>query len=119
MAGILNIYLESDRDFAEEITQYSSYCEVTCSGTLSAFTGASYVAQIKTAKNTATVTLALTVDTSGAASGVLNLSATATQTESIATGTYYWDLLEVDGDGQKNQVMEGKAIFNGTVSRNA
>jgi len=117
MAGILNIYLESDRDFAEQVTQYSSYCNG--SGTILAFTGASYIAQIKTAKNTATVTLALTVDTSQAASGVLNLSATATQTAAIATGSYYWDLLEVDSTGQKNQVIEGQAFFNGTVSRSS
>ena len=119
MAGILNIHLDSDRDFAEEIKQYSSYCNRTDAGTSAAFTGTSYIAQIKTSKNTATVTLALTVDASEAASGILNISATATQTAAIATGTYYWDLLEIDSTGQKIQLMEGKAIFNGTVSRNA
>jgi hypothetical protein len=117
MSAILNIYLRTDRDFAESITQYSTYCNG--SGATSPFTGAEYIAQIRPSQNSATLTLALVVDDSQKASGVLNISATAASLASIATGTYYWDLLEVDSTGQKIQLVEGQAFISGTVSREA
>lgn len=115
MGNILNIFIDNDRDFSLAIRQYSDYCRG--SGTIMPFTGTSYIAQIKTAKNAAAITLSLTVDVSAIASGVLTLESLAAANISIAPETYYWDLLEIDSGGGKTQLLEGKAIVTGTVSR--
>lgn len=115
MGNILNIFIDNDRDFSLAITQYSDYCRG--SGTIMPFTGASYIAQIRTAKNAAAITLSLSVDVSAIASGVLTLESLAAANIGIPPETYYWDLLEIDNAGGKMQLLEGKAIVTGTVSR--
>jgi hypothetical protein len=115
MGNILNIFIDNDRDFSLAITQYSDYCHG--SGTIMPFTGTEYHAQIRTAKNAATITLSLTVDVSAIGSGVITLESLAAANIGIAPATYYWDLLEIDSGGGKTQLLEGKAIVTGTVTR--
>ena len=117
MGNILNIFIDNDRDFSLAITQYSEYCQRSKTGTIMPFTGTSYIAQIRTARNAAAITLSLTVDVSAIASGVLTLTSLAAANISISPETYYWDLLEIDSGGGKTQLLEGKAIVTGTVSR--
>jgi len=115
MGNILNIFIDNDRDFSLAITQYSDYCRG--SGTVMPFTGTSYIAQIRTEKNAAAITLSLTVDVSAIGSGVITLESLAAANISISPGTYYWDLLEIDSGGGKTQLLEGKSYVTGTVTR--
>lgn len=116
MNNILNIFLRTDRDFALEITQYSEYCNDA--GTISPFTGTSYVAQIRQSLNNAAVVLTLDVDVTRVGEGILTITKSAANLAAIPTGEYVWDLLEVNGT-QKVNLIEGTANITGTVSRTA
>jgi len=114
--AVANILIRTDRDYSETFVFYSSQSDY-CAGTPEVLEGVEYIAQIRPALNSATLTMQLDVDATEKAQGKITISSNAGDNDSVTSGTYYWDLLEILADGTKNALIEGAATITGTVSR--
>lgn len=83
-------------------------------GVAANLTGRTYAAQIRKSK-ASTTSVAVTVDTTGAASGQLILRLTATATAALS-GDYQWDLQQTQG-GTVRTILEGRWTFGPDVTR--
>jgi len=75
-----------------------------------------YIAQVRQSNAADTAEASFSVDTTDAANGVIVLSLTASQTGSLKSGTYYYDLQETAGI-VITTLMYGDAVVTGDISR--
>ncbi len=85
------------------------------SETLLNLTGYSSIAKMKKHGNSSTSTTFTTVF-SDISNGKVKLSLTATQTESLTPGRYYYDLL-LYNNGENTKAVEGEIIVKKSVTR--
>ena len=110
----INFFIERDTDFVRTLKFYSDCAKTTPLD----MTGWSFVAEIKTAAESAQVIGEFDIDDTGAPSGELILSIDAADTLDIAAGEYVWDLRMQDDEGQSiTPRPAGNVTFEGTVSR--
>jgi hypothetical protein len=77
--------------------------------------GRTYTAQIKRSKGSDSVVASFTTSITDAANGVLTFSMTSSNTANISSGTYYYDLEEVNGS-TVTTLMGGKVTVVGDIS---
>lgn len=82
-------------------------------GVAANLTGRTYAAQLRKSKTSPT-SVAVTVDTTGAASGQLVLRMAAADT-AVLTGDYQWDLQQTIG-GSVRTILEGRWTFGADVT---
>lgn len=75
-----------------------------------------YIAQIRQSSAASGAEASFAIDTTDAANGVIVLSLTASQTSSLKSGTYYYDLQETAGT-VITTLMYGDAVVSGDISR--
>jgi hypothetical protein len=83
-------------------------------GVAADLTGRTYAAQVRRSK-ASTSSVAVTVDTAGAATGELILRLTAAVTAALS-GAYQWDLQQTQG-GTVRTIIEGTWTFGPDVTR--
>lgn len=77
--------------------------------------GRTYTAQIKKSKGSGSVVASFTTEITNAANGILTFSMSASNTGNIPSGTYYYDLEEVNGS-VVTTLMGGKVTVIGDIS---
>ena len=79
-------------------------------------TGRTFAAQLKRYPGSDTVAATFAVDMTDAATGVVELSLTATQTAALAAGPYAWDVHMVTGSSVLT-LFAGEAVVTAEVTR--
>jgi len=111
MATISNIFINQGTDFSTTVTISDAV------GAALDLKGYTALAQLrKTYESTTSTAFAVAFDSSRL-TGKVTISLTDTQTASIESGRYVYDLLVTSGTGLKTRVVEGIATLNPSVSR--
>lgn len=111
MATISNIFINQHADFSTTVTISDS------TGSALDLTSYTAIAQIrKTYESTSATGFTATFD-SDRTTGKITLSLTDTQTATLESGRYVYDLLITGVSGDKTRVVEGIATVNPSVSR--
>ena len=81
-------------------------------------TGSTFASQLRR-YNSSPDAVSFNVDTSGAATGVIVLTLTSTQTAAanLPPGPYRWDVDKIDGPGVITPLAKGELIVEGDVTR--
>ena len=111
MATISNIFINQGADFSTTVTISDNTGSAL---DLSSFTA---LAQMrKTYESTSATAFTATFD-SDRTTGKIELSLTGTQTSTLESGRYVYDLLITCASSDKSRVVEGIATVNPSVSR--
>jgi hypothetical protein len=111
MATISNIFINQGADFSTTVTISDNTGSAL---DLSSFTA---LAQMrKTYESTSATAFTATFD-SDRTTGKIELSLTGTQTSTLESGRYVYDLLITGASSDKSRVVEGIATVNPSVSR--
>jgi len=111
MATISNIFINQGADFSTTVTISDNTGSAL---DLSSFTA---LAQMrKTYESTSATSFTATFD-SDRTTGKIELSLTGTQTSTLESGRYVYDLLITGASSDKSRVVEGIATVNPSVSR--
>ena len=111
MATISNIFINQHADFSTTVTISDS------NGSALDLTSYTALAQVrKTYESTSATSFTATFD-SDRTTGKITLSLTDTQTATLESGRYVYDLLITGVSGDKTRVVEGIATVNPSVSR--
>ena len=110
-AGTYNFTLEQGSTFSRQIT-------VQENGTALNLTGYTARMQMRSTHDSSTIALTYTSTiASPASNGIVNLSATASQSAAIEEGIYVYDLEIESGTGVVTRLMEGKVTVTPEVTR--
>ena len=110
-AGTYNFTLEQGSTFSRQIT-------VQENGTALNLTGYTARMQMRSTHDSSTIALTYTSTiASPASNGIVNLSATATQSAAIEEGIYVYDLEIESSGGVETRLMEGKVTVTPEVTR--
>ena len=110
-AGTYNFTLEQGSTFSRQIT-------VQENGTALNLTGYTARMQMRSTHDSSTIALTYTTTiASPASNGIVNLSATATQSAAIEEGIYVYDLEIESSGGVVTRLMEGKVTVTPEVTR--
>ena len=110
-AGTYNFTLEQGSTFSRQIT-------VQEDGTALNLTGYTARMQMRSTHDSSTIALTYTSTiASPASNGIVNLSATATQSAAIEEGIYVYDLEIESSGGVVTRLMEGKVTVTPEVTR--
>ena len=110
MASIANLYIDQGTDFSITVDVTDSAAAVQD------LTGYSASAQIRKTYSSSSVSATFATSISEAA-GQVTITLTDTQTNSIDSGRYVYDLIVTSGSGSITRVIEGQAIITPNVSR--
>ena len=110
-AGTYNFTLEQGSTFSRQIT-------VQEDGTALNLTGYTARMQMRSTHDSSTIALTYTSTiASPASNGIVNLSATASQSAAIEEGIYVYDLEIESSGGVVTRLMEGKVTVTPDVTR--
>ena len=84
---------------------------------MSNLTGSSFLVQLRTDPDAATVVVQFTTTLINAANGEWQFSLTATQTADLDVGVYFYDVQRTYSDGSVHTRFEGEAEVEADVSR--
>jgi len=111
MATISNIFINQGADFSTTVTISDN------TGSALDLTSFTALAQMrKTYESTSATAFTATFD-SDRTTGKIELSLTGTQTSTLESGRYVYDLLITGASSDKSRVVEGIATVNPSVSR--
>ena len=110
MASIANLYIDQGTDFSITVDVTDS------AGAVQDLTGYSASAQIRKTYSSSSVSATFATSISEAA-GQVTITLTDTQTNSIDSGRYVYDLIVTSGSGTITRVIEGQAIITPNVTR--
>ena len=111
MATISNIFINQGADFSTTVTISDS------AGAALDLTAYTALAQVRKTYDSSTSTAFTIVFDSNRTTGKITISLTDTQTQSLESGRYVYDLLITSVAGLKTRVVEGIATVNPSVSR--
>lgn len=109
-AGKYDFTLEQGSTFSREITVQENGAAMNLSGYSSRM-------QMRSTHDSSSATLSFTASVSNAATGKIQLSATASQTAAVEEGIYVYDLEIESGSGAVTRLMEGKVTVTPEVTR--
>ena len=110
MASISNIFIDQGATFTTTVTVTDA------NGDAVNLSGYSVAAQIRKTFLSSTAT-AFTATISNASAGEITISLTDTQTTSLESGRYVYDVLITASGGTKTRVVEGQVTVNPSVTR--
>ena len=110
MASISNIFIDQGATFTTTVTVTDA------NGDAVALSGYSVAAQIRKTFLSSTAT-AFTATISNASAGEITISLTDTQTTSLESGRYVYEVLITASGGTKTRVVEGQVTVNPSVTR--
>ena len=110
MASISNIFIDQGATFTTTVTVSDA------NGDAVSLTGYSVAAQIRKSHLSSTST-AFTASISNASAGEITISLTDSQTTSLESGRYVYDVLITASGGTKTRVVEGQVTVNPSVTR--
>ena len=111
MATISNIFIDQDADFTTTVTVNDSV------GNALNLSGYTALAMICKTYQSTTATTFTTTFADPRTSGQITISLTDTQTATLESGRYVYDMIITDTLGVKTRVVEGIATVNPSVSR--
>lgn len=97
--------------YTHAVTEYDD------DGTLSDLTGNTFLIQIRSDSESATVVATFTTTIINAAQGSWEFSLTATQTAALPVGVYFYDVQRTYSDGSVHTRFEGEAEVEADISR--
>ena len=110
MASISNIFIDQGATFTTTVTVTDS------NGDAVNLSGYSVAAQIRKTFLSSSAT-AFTASISNASAGEITISLTDSQTTSLESGRYVYDVLITASGGTKTRVVEGQVTVNPSVTR--
>jgi hypothetical protein len=110
MSSISNIFIDQGATFTTTVTVSDA------AGSAISLVGYSVAAQIRKSHLSSTST-AFTASISNASSGEITISLTDSQTTSLESGRYVYDVLITASGGAKTRVVEGQVTVNPSVTR--
>ena len=110
MASISNIFIDQGATFTTTVTVSDA------NGDAVSLVGYSVAAQIRKSHLSSTST-AFTASISNASAGEITISLTDSQTTSLESGRYVYDVLITASGGAKTRVVEGQVTVNPSVTR--
>ena len=110
MASISNIFIDQGATFTTTVTVTDA------NGDAVNLSGYSVAAQIRKSHLSSTST-AFTASISNASAGEITISLTDSQTTSLESGRYVYDVLITASGGTKTRVVEGQVTVNPSVTR--
>jgi len=110
MASISNIFIDQGATFTTTVTVTDA------SGTAISLSGYAVAGQIRKSHLSSTST-AFTASISNASAGEITISLTDSQTTSLESGRYVYDVLITASGGAKTRVVEGQVTVNPSVTR--
>ena len=113
MATISNIFIDQGADFETTVTISDS------DGSAVDLTSYTALAQIRKTYESTTATAFTSTFATDRTTGQITISLTDTQTSTLESGRYVYDLLVTDAGGIKTRVVEGIATVNPSVSRSS
>ena len=111
MATISNLFIDQDADFTTTVTVNDS------TGSALDLTNYTALAMIRKTYQSSTATTFTSSFVSPRTTGQITISLTDTQTATLESGRYVYDLVITDSSGTKTRVVEGIATVNPSVSR--
>ena len=97
--------------YTHTVTEYDD------TGALSNLTGNTFLIQMRSDSESATVVATFTPTLVDAVNGAWQFSLTATQTSAIPLGVYYYDVQRTYADGTVHTRFEGEAEVEADISR--
>ena len=110
MASISNIFIDQGATFTTTVTVSDA------NGDAVNLSGYSVAAQIRKSFLSSSAT-AFTASISNASAGEITISLTDSQTTSLESGRYVYDVLITASGGTKTRVVEGQVTVNPSVTR--
>ena len=110
MASISNIFIDQGATFTTTVTVSDA------NGDAVNLSGYSVAAQIRKTFLSSSAT-AFTASISNASAGEITISLTDSQTTSLESGRYVYDVLITASGGTKTRVVEGQVTVNPSVTR--
>lgn len=111
MATISNLFIDQDADFTTTVTINDS------TGSALDLTSYTALAMIRKTYQSTSATTFTSTFASDRTTGQITISLTDTQTATLESGRYVYDLVITDSSGTKTRVVEGIATVNPSVSR--
>jgi hypothetical protein len=111
MATISNLFIDQDADFTTTVTINDS------NGSALDLTSYTALAMIRKTYQSTSATTFTSTFASDRTTGQITISLTDTQTATLESGRYVYDLVITDSSGTKTRVVEGIATVNPSVSR--
>jgi len=115
LADQYNVLIDQGSTYTLALTYKDS------SGAAINLTGYTAAMQIRDTVNSATTQLSLSSPSSGivitAATGLITITITATQTRGLVANTYVYDLEITSGSGVVTRLIQGSVIVNAEVTR--
>jgi hypothetical protein len=97
--------------YTHVVTEYAD------DGTLSNLTGNTFLVQLRTSPDATSPTVAFTTTILDAVNGSWQFSLTASQTENLPIGLYFYDVQRTYTDGTVHTRFEGEAEVEADISR--
>lgn len=111
MASVSNIFIDQDATFTTTVTVFDANGSAL---DLSGFSAAATIRKSYTSSSSTSFTTAFNSDRTD---GKITISLTSTQTGTLETGRYVYDILITSGSSVKTRVVEGQVTVNPSVTR--